>query len=758
MNQGVETEQSEDFLRSLQERFLQELPDKIHTISSLWDRVLSGEKSAVILREIHLKIHTLNGAGGTFGFTRISKQARELEILLKRCASSPEQEMGNREEEEISELLQGLRRLSEEERTQTGALLSLQDFSFKKSSGPRTIFIVEDDSDLNQGLSQELTRAGFQIRSFFNLEDFEKAFNEESPAAILMDMVFQEGDAAGARSIARLKERGSVPPVIFLSVREDMEARLEAVRAGAIRYYTKPVNSERLIRGLEGLLDKESRNPYRILVVDDDATLASFYASILRQVGMEVRILNNPLDCMDVIQEFQPELALLDVYMEGCSGLELAAVIRQEEKYSQLPVVFLSTETNLEKQLAAMHLGGDDFLSKPITPAHLIQAVQARMKRARMMAGLNRGLQSALQESEYRRKALDKHAIVSILDSEGKIVSVNEKFLQISGCRESELLERKYSELISEERSQELSREMEEIASSGNVWHGEICLNFLDGKENWLETSILPFLDDESRPCQYVVVQTDVTRRKETELSLEKSRIIAEKANQAKSEFLSSMSHELRTPLNAILGFGQLLELSENPPLSFEQANQVQEILTAGEHLLDLINEILDLSRIESGRVRLKLEPIVLNEIISECVQIVRPLANKRQIDIRMSLQEDACSVKGDGIRVKQIVMNLLSNAVKYNNEKGSIDIRVKPNVEGTVLIQVQDSGPGIPTEKQTDLFKPFNRLGAEQTEIEGTGIGLVISKKLIEQMGGRIGVESRPGRGSVFWFSMPRE
>lgn len=249
----------------------------------------------------------------------------------------------------------------------------------------------------------------------------------------------------------------------------------------------------------------------------------------------------------------------------------------------------------------------------------------------------------------------------------------------------------------------------------------------------------------------------EILERRKTESDLESARIEAENANRAKSDFLSRMSHELRTPMNSILGFSQLLSTDEENPLLPEQHESVEEILTAGKHLLTLIDEVLDLARIESGRMHVQIHPFPLSPIIDETVSTIRPLADLRSINIQNEISDiPELHVMADRGRLKQVILNLLSNAVKYNRDSGQIRLLAKKTSDMRVEIRVADTGYGIPEEKIDLLFKPFQRLEPDRGAIEGTGIGLTIVKQIMELMNGSVEVDSTPNLGSCFILNLP--
>ena len=254
-------------------------------------------------------------------------------------------------------------------------------------------------------------------------------------------------------------------------------------------------------------------------------------------------------------------------------------------------------------------------------------------------------------------------------------------------------------------------------------------------------------------PEGLLVVSRDVTEQAMLEEDLRLAKLAAEQANEAKSEYLSRMSHELRTPLNAILGFAQLLDLDD---LDTEQRDNLGHIMSGARHLPSLINEVLDIAAIEAGRLSLSLEPVALADVAAETVSLIRPLADQHHVVLAGPNVSCATHVLGDRQRLKQVLLNLLSNAVKYNREGGSVHLECEPVPGDRLRIKVTDTGLGIPPEALERLFVPFERVASQPTAIEGTGLGLPLSKRLAEAMGGALELVSTPDQGSTFWIELP--
>ena len=869
-------------LKNLQQKFFRSLPKQVQKITAAWNKSQQSGWNQQNIMELYRLCHNMSGSAQTFELPTLSDIAKQICLELKPYTSDAVA-IADHTHQRISKLLERLvneaNSKDRDHSLRSNYSLDLNTDDSRQISNQ--IVVVEDDIDQAEIISQALTEAGYQVETYTDMAEFRNSYtsNKEPPGAVFMDMIFPEGDYAGAEAADEiLKHYETKIPIIFASVRDDMEARLAALKAGATRFLVKPINTLQLINMLNGLTRQEATNPYRVLLVDDESHLLEFYSNILKQAGMTVESTSSPIAAWSIAKTFNPDIIVSDVYMPECSGPELAQVFRQDDHFAQIPILFLSVEQELDKQISILGLGGDDFIPKNIEPNRFIACVKARAQRSRHIKRINGELRAALQERDFQQFALNQHAIVSATNASGEIIYVNSKFCEISGYSRSELIGKNHRILKSGLHSPSFYQELWGNISNGLIWSGEICNRHKDGGLYWVEATIVPFLDDSGSPTQYVSVRTDITVLKENEDRLKRSqnfanigtwdwnilsneliwsermapllgysepivhasynqfldhvypedktalenainacitgtasldiehrvclvdgsirwvhqkgnvirdnsgrpihvlgvtldiderieaqaylndaRNEAETANQAKSDFLSNMSHELRTPMNAILGFSQLLLADANEPLSANQRESVDEIMHAGNHLLELINDILDLAKIESGKIALHIERIDLKDLLQECERLVEPLARKKDIQLAIHFEEFSDQlVLADRIRVKQVLLNYLSNAIKYNKPGGLIDIKGNNPAPGMLRISVVDTGIGISKDNQVKLFQSFNRLAVENSSVEGTGIGLVITKRLVEEMKGRVGVQSEINKGSVFWFELP--
>ncbi|MDO9224555.1 MAG: diguanylate cyclase [Pseudomonadota bacterium] len=373
-------------LAALRTEYADELPKRLREIDTLWQTLENGPWSPEALHKLHLHIHRLAGAGTTFGYAEMSKTARDLEKRLMAWLREPDRPGRPTWEAAKAQMAKLATAVGNGPQLAPGAAAP-PPLSPMES---RLIYLVEDDLALAEDFRLQLGRFGYAVRVFPSTEGVEAAVAEQRPDAMVLDVVLPEGNLAGTDLLREMRahlDLGDVP-VIFVTARDDFDARLAAIRAGADAYYHKPVDPMFLLDRLEHLTQREADAPFRILIVDDEAALAEHYALVLRQAGMQATSLTEPRQVLEWLAGNDVELLLTDLYMPECSGMELARLIRQDDRYLSLPIVFLSTEQALEQQLKAMSLGGDDFLGKPIEDRHLVTAVTIRARRARELRAL----------------------------------------------------------------------------------------------------------------------------------------------------------------------------------------------------------------------------------------------------------------------------------------------------------------------------------------------------------------------------------
>ena len=366
-------------------------------------------------------------------------------------------------------------------------------------------------------------------------------------------------------------------------------------------------------------------------------------------------------------------------------------------------------------------------------------------------------LDQRLRDQQFYTRSLIESNIDALMTTDpiGIISDVNKQMEALTGRTRDELIGAPFKNYFTDPGRAEAA--IKQVLNEKKVTNYELTVRAMDGKETVVSYNAATFYDRDRRLQGVFAAARDVTERKLMDRELENAKSVAEKANLAKSDFLSSMSHELRTPLNAILGFAQLLE-GGSPPPTDAQGVKLNQIIKAGWYLLELINQILDLAVIESGKLLLSRESVSLIDVMLECQAMIEPQARKRDIHINFLPFDASWFANADRTRVKQVMINLLSNAIKYNREHGTVEVACTLSSPERIRISVKDSGKGLSSEKLAQLFQPFNRLGQETGAEEGTGIGLVVTRQLVELMGGKIGVKSTVDVGSEFWIELAQD
>ncbi|MEQ1620285.1 MAG: ATP-binding protein [Methylococcales bacterium] len=496
---------------------------------------------------------------------------------------------------------------------------------------------------------------------------------------------------------------------------------------------------------------------WHILLIDDNPDdRADLRQMLLRGAARRYRFTEVELGAegLRTIFEMQDDpfdCVLLDYYLPDMNAIDVLTALRNSSNFVSCPVIVV-TGSDFEDGQKLLQAGAQDYISKNwISPQALTRAVENAIDRYALQVDFA-AAKKLLRLSEQLHSLSFELAPtgISYVGLDGRFVKVNSKMCQITGYSPDELLKMVVSDLT---HPDDLMHDCELLTAfrCSSMLNYENKKRYIrkDGSIRWVDVKACMVSDSEGRAIHSIDISQDITDQKYAELNSIKAQSAAESANLAKSEFLSRMSHELRTPLNSILGYAQLLEVG-SPALTDTQHERIKPIIKAGWYLLKLIEEILDLSVIESGKIPLSMESLLLIDMMSECQSMVETLAVKRGIRMNFIHFDNTWLVYADRVRLKQVMLNLLSNAVKYNSVHGVVKVSCTRDSKH-LCISIKDNGFGLSPEKLAQLFQQFNRLGQETGSEQGTGIGLVVSKQLVELMGGNMSVTSTVGLGSEF-------
>ena len=511
-------------------------------------------------------------------------------------------------------------------------------------------------------------------------------------------------------------------------------------------------------QGLEGM---------KILLVDDTPKNLDVLSQTLGDKGLDISIALNGKVALNLVSKHPPDLILLDIMMPIMDGFETCHELKNNDLWKNIPVIFITALTEEENLIKAFSLGAVDYITKPFRPEEVLARVNTHLRAAKLLKAkdllINQVTNKEIQLSILMASMLDGLIVV---DRNQKIRTTNPVAEKIFGYSPYEMGGKNFDCFIPDNGKGELqnyfnhnlnsknsppsgkSFKLEGIKKSGDKIPLELSINEINFYPEEYSSKI-------KFEKLFVGVVRDISQRIESEKQIAKALEAAEKANSAKSEFLAKMSHELRTPLNSILGFSQLFLLNMDHPEQSSNKDNINRIYKSGKYLLGLIDEILDLARIESGEIRISMEPVEIFSLIDEVIVFSQPIAAEHNVHlINDSLESQGMYCQADRSRLKQVLLNLVSNAIKYNIEEGTTTLSITKGVE-KLRINVSDTGPGLSEEHQVAIFQPFNRLNADNSKIAGTGIGLTITKELTSLMNGTVGVESIVGKGSTFFVEL---
>lgn len=377
-------------IATLRIAFAEQIPTQLLVLRKLHDALESSGWAQDALHAMIGRVHEFTGSATTFGFNEMGEAARAVEIALRAIQANPLL-LDTEQRQATAKKIQALLELPVPDPNHLAPLLPphFDQGPSERNPNHRLIYVVDDNVLITQQLAEQIGYFGYDVKTFNTLADFSAAYHAQPPSAVVLDVEFPDEEDTGPSMFGRLiHARGESTPVVFISAHDDIQSRLAAARAGGSRYLLKPVVVGELIDSIESMLNNSPPTPYRVLVVDDSHAIGQLYCGLLEGAGMKVKVTTDPLQALDILAEFQPDLALIDLYMPECSGQELATVIRQLDTHVGMPIVFLSAETDRKRQIHALQLGADDFLTKPIQPDFLIASVATRAERARQMRGL----------------------------------------------------------------------------------------------------------------------------------------------------------------------------------------------------------------------------------------------------------------------------------------------------------------------------------------------------------------------------------
>lgn len=762
--------------QKFQGRVLEQVDVLLRAADAVNNNTLNSELRASAKKEAH----TLAGSLGTFGFADGSKIARKIEnILLK------ETKLTANDRKKLASLVQELK-----QEIAVNSQSSQESADLSQDTIP-LILIVDSEPSIITEITEEVNNWDIiKVTFASDINTARLKVYQEHPSAVLLDPSISTNGADSLSLVADLKQCKPPIPVIVFTEQTDFANRLQIARSGGDTFLHKPLPAAQVLSTVMRVLQQSNNAEANILAVDDDPNILAILQTLLVPWGLKVHTLDNPKRFWETLEATKPDLLILDVVMPEVSGIELCQVVRNDPDWNDLPILFLTAHNDATTLNQVFTSGADDFVSKPLVGPELVTRIINRLERNKLrrrmvktnhrindtlktlqrtnqdlemrvaertaeLVQANQKLQLELEERLRSQEALRNSqalfggiisiaddAIISI-DSQQNITLFNSGAEKIFGYSASEVLGQSLDILIPKRYIKAHKNHVDEFGKSPNqarrmAERQEIYARRKDGSEFPAEASISKLTQDSD--IVYTVYLQDISDRKQIE--------------RMKDEFVSVVSHELRTPLTSIHGSLGMLASGLIKPDS-EQGKRLLQIATdSTERLVRLINDILDIERIESGKVRMEKQSCNVADVIDEAVNIMQTIAASSKVTL--SISNLSINIWADPDRIIQTLTNLLSNAIKFSKPESTVWL-IAQQQDSEVLFTVRDTGRGIPEDKLESIFERFQQVDASDSrKQDGTGLGLAICKSIVQQHDGRIWVESVLGEGSAFYFTVP--